>query len=215
MARSSADLKPERALIWRVVHRDNLPWILDHGLHCANSDVQCPNYVQIGLPDLIEERRSREVPIPPGGVLADYVPFYFTPFSPMVYRIVTGREVGKRPRQELCFLVTSLRHVTALPARFVFSDRHASLAAANFYSALDDLSKLSWSGWQARKFNRDLDNPEAFERYQAEALIYRHLPLAGLQGIVCQDSRTRDSIAALAAQRASHLQVVLRPEWYL
>ena len=215
MTRSAADFTAERALIWRVVHRDNLPWILEHGLHCANSDVQCPNYVQIGLPDLIEERRSREVPIPPGGVLADYVPFYFTPFSPMVYRIVTGREVSKRPREELCFLVSSLHHLRALQHAFVFTDGHASYRTARFFDQLDALPALDWAAWQARAFRRDPDNPKAFDRYQAEALIHRQLPLLGLQGIVCHDSGTRDSIAGLATQRASHLKVVLRPEWFL
>lgn len=29
------NLNPEKALIWRIVHRDNLPWILEHGLHFA------------------------------------------------------------------------------------------------------------------------------------------------------------------------------------
>jgi hypothetical protein len=30
------NLNPEKALIWRIVHRDNLPWILDNGLHCGH-----------------------------------------------------------------------------------------------------------------------------------------------------------------------------------
>ncbi len=107
MSRSATDLTLEKALIWRVVHRDNLPWMLDQGVHCANSSMQDPDYVQIGLADLIEERRERVVPLAPAGQLSDYVPFYFTPFSPMVYRIVTGRGVLQSSRAELCFLVTS------------------------------------------------------------------------------------------------------------
>jgi len=31
------NLNPERALIFRIVHVANVPWILDHGLHCKNS----------------------------------------------------------------------------------------------------------------------------------------------------------------------------------
>jgi hypothetical protein len=30
-------LTPEKALIFRIVHRDNLPWILGDGLHCQSS----------------------------------------------------------------------------------------------------------------------------------------------------------------------------------
>ena len=39
----SASLNPQKALIWRIVHRDNIPWILDNGLHCGNSLVQAEN----------------------------------------------------------------------------------------------------------------------------------------------------------------------------
>ncbi len=66
----SVNLNPERALIFRIVHVDNVPWILDHGgLDCRNSPQQNPNYVNIGNPDLIDKRSRHVVPIPPGGTL--------------------------------------------------------------------------------------------------------------------------------------------------
>lgn len=77
MANHYPSLNPEKALIWRIVHRDNLPWILDNGVHCRNSQVYDPNYVEIGNPDLIDKRAHRDVPVGPGGTLSDYVPFYF------------------------------------------------------------------------------------------------------------------------------------------
>ena len=57
-----ASLNPEKALIWRIVHRDNLPWILDNGLHCGNGGVQAPGWVSIGNPELIEKRANHPVP---------------------------------------------------------------------------------------------------------------------------------------------------------
>lgn len=214
MARSAAQLTPEKALIWRVVHRDNLPWILEHGVHCANGSPQDQSYVQIGLPDLIDQRKDRDVTLPPGGRLSDYVPFYFTPYSPMVYRILTGRGVPQRFPDELCFLVTSLHHLARIGVAFVYADRHASLRAAEFSADVSGLGGLPWQAWQARDFRRNPDDPEAFERYQAEALVHRHLPVGGLLGIVCHDAVTRDRIAQLAASRHPELSVVQRPEWY-
>lgn len=38
MANHYPSLNQEKALIWRIIHRDNLRWILDNGLHCANAD---------------------------------------------------------------------------------------------------------------------------------------------------------------------------------
>jgi hypothetical protein len=81
----SVNLNPEKALIFRIVHVDNVPWILDHdGLHCRNAADQDPDYVNIGNPELIGKRARCAVPVPPGGTLSDYVPFYFTPFSIMM-----------------------------------------------------------------------------------------------------------------------------------
>lgn len=69
-------LNAENAYIWRIVHRDNLPWILNHGLHCGNSGMQSPTWVDIGNKELIDKRSHRSVPLPPYGTLSDYVPFY-------------------------------------------------------------------------------------------------------------------------------------------
>src|SRR5271154_6622175 len=95
-------LTPEKAFIFRITHIANVPWILRNGLHCANSDVSDPNYVQIGNADLIAKRTQRRVPLPPGGSFSDYVPFYFTPASPMLLNIKTGfNGVTIRPMQDI------------------------------------------------------------------------------------------------------------------
>ena len=86
----SKDLNPERARIFRVTHAANLRWVLTNGLHCANSKVRDPAFVPIGNPDLIDKRTHRQLPAPHKGALSDYVPFYFTPWSPMMLNIKTG-----------------------------------------------------------------------------------------------------------------------------
>ncbi len=90
MADHYPNLNPEKALIWRIVHRDNLSWILENGLYCGNGGLQAPGWVNIGNPELIDKRANHPVPLQPGGFLNDYVPFYFTPFSPMLRNIHTG-----------------------------------------------------------------------------------------------------------------------------
>ena len=80
----SKSLNPQKALIFRIIHRQNLPWILQHGLQAVNSGTLSPDWVHIGNPELIHKRASHPVGVPPGGVLNDYVPFYVTPFSPML-----------------------------------------------------------------------------------------------------------------------------------
>lgn len=133
---SGSSLSPEKALIFRITHRDNLPWLLDHGLHSRNFLQQNPSYVNIGNPDLIARRTTRMVEIDPFGTLNDYVPFYFTPYSPMLYNITTGYNgISKRANEEIVILVSSLHRLHAMGVRFLFTNRHAYLRTAEYCPA--------------------------------------------------------------------------------
>ena len=208
------NLNPEKALIWRIVHRDNLPWILDNGLHCANSGVLAPHFVNIGNTELIDKRSHRLVPIEPGGTLADYVPFYFTPFSVMMKNIHSGRGVQQRKNEEIVILVSSLHFVHTLGLPFVYTDAHAYPDWTNYYSNLEQLNVIDWPLLQRRDFKRDADDPRKMERYQAEALVFQHLPIEGVHGIVCFTDRLKQSIEQQIQARALTLQVHVRPGWY-
>ncbi|NWE71179.1 DUF4433 domain-containing protein [Pseudomonas gingeri] len=207
-------LNPGKALIWRIVHRDNLPWILENGLHCANSGVQATPYVNIGNADLIDKRRTRPVPIAPGGVLADYVPFYFTPFSVMMKNIHSGWSVQKRSNEEIIILVSSLHLVEQLGLPFVFTNAHAYPDWTSYYSDLAHLDEIDWNILQRRDFKRDADDPRKMERYQAEALIHHHLPITGLLGIMCYTDAMKQRIEQDLAARSLILPVHARPGWY-
>ena len=64
-------LTQEKGLIFRITHRDNVPWILDNGMHARNGEVFDPNHRNIGNVDLIDKRSRRIVAVPPGGTLGD------------------------------------------------------------------------------------------------------------------------------------------------
>ena len=211
----SRDLNPDKALIFRITHRDNVPWILDNGLHSRNSGVAAPNFVAIGNLELIDKRQKRNVPIPPAGTLSNYIPFYFTPYSPMMLNIKTGHGgIRTRRNDEIVIVVTSLHRLQKEKVKFVFTDRHAYLRAAEFSSDLGDLNRIDWDILQNRDFRRDPDNPEKFERYQAEALVHQHLPISALLGIACYDSTTKTGLMAETAERNLDLKILDQPNWY-
>src|SRR4029077_5082238 len=190
----SKDLNPEKALIFRIVHRDTMPTVWKNGCHCK-STTQGQPYTQIGNPELISKRDARVVPCAPGGTLSDYVPFYFTPFTPMLYNIKTGfGGIQKRPMEEIVILISSLHTLKGQGVPFVFSDRHAYLKAALFSSDLANLNWIIWPTLQARNFRRD--DLDRFEKYQAEALVHRHMPLTALTGVVCYDDSVRAEMQA-------------------
>ena len=155
-----SSLSPEKALIFRITHIANVPWILANGLRCRSSAVQDPDFVEIGNPDLIDKRKHRVVPAPPGGTLSDYVPFYFTPYSPMLYNVKTGwKGIARRPMSEIVILVSSLPALAEHGVPFLLTDRHASLLNATFSGEVGAVHRLDWKIWQTRDFQRNPKRP--------------------------------------------------------
>lgn len=212
----SVNLNPEKALIFRIVHVDNVPWILDHdGLHCRNWPEQDPNYIDIGNPELIDKRSRRRVPIPPSGTLSDFVPFYFTPFSIMMYNIRTGYGgIPRRENRDIVIFVSSIHHLRGLGLPFVFTNQHAYAVDTEYFAETGDLGHIDWPLLQSRNFKTDDADPGKQLRYQAEALVHRHLPLAGLQGLGCHDDAVRDRLAGWIAVQGLQISVKTTPAWY-
>ncbi len=209
------DLTPEKALIFRITHIDNIQWQLANGLYCRNAEERDPNYREIGSAELIAKRAAREIPVPPLGTLSDYVPFYFTPCSPMLLNIKTGSGGVKQvAMSDIVILVTSLRRMVEVGIDFVFTDRHAYLQTATFFDDLRHLDQIDWQQLQSRNFRKDLNDPGRFERYQAEALIHRHLPATALMGIACYGSEQADRVRSEIDNAGLSLDVVVRSAWY-
>lgn len=209
-------LNPERALIFRIEHVDNLPWDLEQeALNCRNSDAVNPDYVNIGNTDLIDLRSRHTVPILPAGLLSDYVPFYFTPFSKMMYNIVTG--YGGVPRchkSEIIIFVSSIHKLRELGLPFVFTNQHALLKGTEFYSDIDRLDSIDWTILQNRDFKTIDADPGKGQRYQAEALVYQQVPLSAILGISCFDEATKIKVEAMMAEANCGLPVHCRPAMY-
>lgn len=210
------ELSPERGRIFRITHVANIQWILDHGgLHCQNSTEQDPDYVNIGNVSLIDRRALRPVPIPPGGTLSDYVPFYFTPFSIMLYNIKTGHGgITRRENRDIVCLVSSVHRLRELRLPFIYTNQHAYPVDTDFYDGSDDLRQIDWQLLQSRDFKTDDSDPGKQQRYQAEALIHRHVPLEAVLGVGCHNKAVRHSIESMAAERGVSLTVKAAPILY-
>ena len=211
----SGSLTQEKAFIFRITHRDSVPWIMANGLHCRNAKKADPNFVAIGISDLIEGRHTRKVPCNPFGTLSDYIPFYFTPFTPMAYNIKTGRNVRQRPSDEIVIFVSSLPTLRANGVNFVFTDRHAYLQTAQFSSDLAMLKEIDWPILRRRDFRHNPEDPEKTERYQAEALVHGHLPVKSLLGVLCYSDTVTKKVQEAIAANGHTLNAITKPGWYV
>jgi hypothetical protein len=98
---------------------------------------------------------------------------------------------------------------------FLFTDRHAYLTTAQF---CDDLAMLGWIDWdllRRRDFRKDPEDPAKVERYQAEALVYQHLPTSAMVGVVCYNTTVSDWVQAAANAQGCAIQVIAKSGWYV
>lgn len=212
----SVSLNPEKALVFRIVHAANVPWILAYGgLYARNSPQQDPNYVNIGSVELIDKRARRVVPVPPGGTLSDYVPFYFTPFSMMMYNIKTGYGgVTQRRNADIVIFVSSIHRLQELGLPYLFTNQHAYAAATDYFSRPERLDRIDWELLRSKNFKTDAEDPGKQLRYQAEALVHQRVPLEAILGIGCHDEAVRKMLDGQLAVHGIKMSVRSRPEWY-
>jgi hypothetical protein len=208
-------LNPNNGFIFRLTHISNLSNILMcGGIHCASSVEHNPNFVSIGRDDIIHKRARTEVPIFPAGMLSDYVPFYFTPLSMMMFNIITGWGILKRQPDELIIIVSSLPKVKEIGIPFVFTNQNACSSGVKFYNSLEDLRHIAWELLQRHDFQIDHANPYKQLWYQAEALVYEQLPLKAVLGIRCYSNRSNQQIETLLKQHESKIPVRTAPNLY-
>jgi hypothetical protein len=207
-------LTQEKALIFRITHRDNVPWILDNGMHARSGEMFDPNHRNIGNIDLIDKRSRRVVPVTPGGTLSDYVPFYFTPYSIMMFNINTGYGVKQLPNDEIVIFVSSLPHLAEQSRKFIFTNQHAYPQMADYFTDMAQLDQIDWPLLQSRDFKHNPDDPGKKERYQAEALIWQHVPLDSLQGVCCYSRTVERQVRTEIEGRALEFKVGTQSSWY-
>lgn len=205
--------------LYRLVHVDNLPTLLQRGgVHAPNAtpDDGLP-YRTIHNTNVQENRRVRAVPCGPRGTIHDYVPFYFGPLSVMLLNLHGGRVEGYNEGQDpLIYLVSSIERVQAAGRPWVFSDGHGLAALTNWYDDLDHLDEVDWSLVGERYWADNPDDNDRKRRKQAEFLVWEHLPWAAIAGIAVRNEKTKTVVESSLATYpfAGATQVVVRPAWY-
>jgi hypothetical protein len=164
--------------IYHITHINNLPVILrENGLLCDAEAERRGLCAQSIAYDSIKERRKRRrvetlqgAPVDAGGVMADYVPFYFS--QPLAHAgrhhkgSVPGYQSGQR---DVIYLVSSAERAAALP-NWCFTDGHAVEAVTEFFADLQSLNRVDWNAVQTWRWGGRwrLADPDVTRRKQAE-----------------------------------------------
>jgi ssDNA thymidine ADP-ribosyltransferase, DarT len=165
----------------------------------------------------IQQRRAAcPVPVGPGGVLHDYVPFYFGERSPMLIAnhggLVASNPAGQQP---LVYIVSTVEAVTAAGLQWVFTDGHAIMRLTRFFDTLAALRHaVDWQAVHARYWNDTPAEPDRKRKKQAEFLVHGFFPLELVTGIAVIDQGMRQQVEQLVAPHGWPVPVSVRPDWY-
>lgn len=103
---------PNKIWLFRIVHWENVEYILDNGMTCREHPSADPNYINIGMRQLVNDRHDHPISFENAGNLGEYVPFYLGPHSPMLYMIKNGFSgVTKRPQHEIVYIISSMEKI--------------------------------------------------------------------------------------------------------
>lgn len=197
---------------------ERLPLILDDTKLRCDTDLagrELPGG-SIGYAHLKARRMRTPVTVSPGGVVADYVPFYLAPRSPMLFANFKGQLEGRAPGQDgIVYLVTSLERV-ASSGDVVLTNKHPLKRAAftNDLARFDDGEFIDWNVMFDTYFGSTETDTERTERRQAEALAHRSVALDVLLGVAARTAAELDEARAICTQVMPHWRFSERPDWY-
>lgn len=152
-------------------------------------------------------RRTKPVPCPPGGVVADYVPFYYATRSPMMSAISYGRVPGYTSNNNLIYFVSSLNAVHAAGLRWVCTDGNAATGITGFFTQWGELeANTDWDIMREKYWG---DN-NGRHRRMAEFLVHQFVPLGVMLGVL-----TKSEQVAQVVQQQLQLPVKVGPQHYI
>ena len=196
---------------------EHLPTLIGRGL-LSDSQARAEHIIQheIGHHDIKRRRRERGVPVPPGGVVADYVPFYFAPRSPMLYVIDQGSVPGYSDGcDRIVYLRSSLELLEQSCAPVLVTDRNAVKAYAEFrpfIAGVDDF--VDWGLMRARMWNDTEDYPDRKERRMAEALVRGVVPWEAITEVSAWSREVAAEAQRAIAVAGAATPVTVRRDWY-
>jgi hypothetical protein len=206
--------------IYHITHAQNLPGIMTAGgLWCdsVRATKVAAGAAVVGIAHQhIKERRARKaVMVAARGTLADYVPFYFAPRSPMLFTISRGNVAGYTGGQEqVVHLVSTVERACGLGSPWCFTDGHADMALSKQYSDLKDLPKIDWAMMKEVYWNDTMADGDRKRKRQAEFLFSKMFPWSAVVEIGVMTERVAAAVRGALTGAKHAPKVVVQRSWY-
>lgn len=200
--------------VYRIIPVQNLVHILKNGLYCKNAGNTDPDYVAIGSQEVISRRDNVKVKCYDNTVVNDYVPFYFSVRTPMLFNIHTGRGVPPFPQEEIIYLCFKLADLATENFQWCFTNGNAATAITKFFNRLDDLDQLDWHSIATTDFrDQNVDGDEdRVRKKHSEFLVKTHVPVKYLTDIVTLNQIVKERVESIIAECNLEIPVHINPQ---
>ena len=200
---------------YRITHIENLPILLETGLVCKGHPNADANYINIGNTEIIDVRSNTPVRIDGYGMIGDYVPFYFTSKSIMLYNIHTGYwhpKVPKRKSSEIMVMRFNIADLCELDHWF-YTDGQANDRATTHYNSLDNIDCIDWNSIQNSNFSKG-DDIDRARRYQAEFLVRNEVPIDKIESLNVYDEQSQQYVKDILKQFGMGIEINMNKKYY-
>lgn len=211
---------PAHPKIYHITHMRNLSQIVEAGVLWSDAKrielgLDCD---VVGMPK-IKERRLNEIKVAcqAGTLVGDYVPFYFSPRSIMLFILHKRNHPdlnyteGQQPIVHLqADLHAVVRWAEAHHRRWAFSDRNAGTYYCKFYADIAQLDEVNWDAVAATDFR----DSTVKEGKQAEFLVYESFPCELIERMGVLDRSAARQATEVISAAGLDFTVDVKKSWY-
>lgn len=206
----------DKIWVFRIIPIQNLEYILCDGLQCKNVGKKDKGFVTIGSKEIIIQRDTRIVQCYPQTVVNDYVPFYFSVRTPMLYNIKTGVGVNPFPQKDIIYLCCKLSELATDDFQWCFTDGNAAKKISKFFNSLQHIEKLDWHSIKAKDFrdeNADGDEDRVRKKH-AEFLVKDLVPVHYIKGIAVLNQTIKEQVEKILKDLKLTIEVKIKTDYY-
>jgi hypothetical protein len=204
----------DKIYVYRIIPIQNLEQNLLNGLYCKSSGRNDHGYVAIGSEDVISRRDRAIVKCYPDTMVNDFVPFYFSVRTPMLYNIITGHGVPSRPQKEIIYLCCKLIDFTSSDLQWCYTNGNAAAAITKFYKQLQNIeNKIDWHSIHTTDFrdeNADGDEDRVRKKH-AEFLVKEHVPTEYIKAIFVLNEAVKVEVQTILDRINSTVPIFINP----
>ncbi len=202
-------IKLNKIRLFRMTHIDNIQHIIENGITHYLSANRNYDYMNIGDSSLINRRV--EIILEDDTKLSDYIPFYFSYRTPMLYVIWKGFNNVKNIKQEdIVYIVSSVQKMTDLGVNYKFTDGHAVAGLSNFYTkeSINEIETLL--DWEAIKATDWKSEPDLKRKKEAEFLVLGDITYDAVLGYIVYNPIAQEKMQQIEKNK----QTIVKPEYY-